>query len=480
MSGRMTGTWLRSMRVRILAVVVGLLLLSSLGSVLLLRTVLFERLDDEIRVDLEQEAQEFRLLSAGNDPLTGEPFDGDLPAIFDVYFAREVPDEGESLLAFVDGELYASRRATGAGAADELQESITHWLSLTRTESGTQDTPMGEARYTAIPVRGRGDDGLFVVANFPALERSEIDAAVRTQMVVQLGTISIAALLGLALAGRVLRPLRQLAGTARRISDTDLSQRIPAPGSDEASQIAGAFNDMLARLETAFTSQRQFLDDASHELRTPLTIIRGHVEMLELDATPEGRQETVELVTDEVDRMGGIVNDLSLLARAEHPGFLTVETLDLRPVVRDIYLKATALAERRWRLETDVSVRAVADRHRISQALLQLAHNATKFTTEADTITIGVDLHGGRPRLWVDDSGVGVSPGDAETIFERFQRGTSGGGTFGGGLGLAIVRAIAEAHGGQARLVQRPGAGARFELTLQSMDHLRGRPPNPS
>ena len=236
---------------------------------------------------------------------------------------------------------------------------------------------------------------------------------------------------------------------------------------------------MLARLETAFTSQRQFLDDTSHELRTPLTIIRGHVEMLELGTTPQDRQETIELVTDEVDRMGGIVNDLSLLARAEHPGFLDVETLDLSPVVRDVYLKATALAERQWRLETGEPVRTVADRHRISQAILQLAHNATKFTTEADTITIGVDLHGGHPRIWVDDSGAGVSPDDAETIFERFQRGADGGGgdTFGGGLGLAIVRAIAEAHGGRARLVPRPGPGARFELTLQALSPVRRRPP---
>jgi signal transduction histidine kinase len=465
------------MRVRILAVVVGLLLLSSLGSVLLLRTVLFDRLDTEIRVDLQQEAEEFRLLSAGNNPLTGEPFDGDLRAIFDVYFAREIPDEGESLLAFVDGELYLSRRAQGAAGAEDLQEAITYWLSLERSRSGTQETPLGEARYVAIPVPGRGQDGLFVVANFPALERSEIDGAVSTQMLVQLGTISVAALLGLALAGRVLRPLRLLADTARRISDTDLSQRIPAPGRDEASQIAGAFNDMLTRLEAAFLSKRQFLDDTTHELRTPLTIIRGHIEMLELGASREERKETIELVTDEVDRMNGIVNDLSLLARAEHPGFLDVETLDLNPVVRDVYLKATALAERQWRLETGEPVRAVADRHRISQAILQLAHNATKFTTEADTIAIGVDSHHGRPRIWVDDSGVGVGPDDAETIFERFQRGASGGGdTFGGGLGLAIVRAIAEAHGGRARLVQRPGPGARFELLLQGMAHPGGRP----
>lgn len=470
MADPMARGWLRSMRVRILAVVVGLLLLSSLGSVLLLRTILFERLDDEIRVDLEQEAEEFRLLSTGNNPLTGEPFDGDLSAIFDVYFSREVPDEGESLLAFVNGELYASRRAQGAADADGMESAIDYWLSLEDTQSGIRDTAFGEARYVAIPVRGREQDGLFVVANFPSLERAEINSAISTQMVVQLGTISVAALLGLALAGRVLRPLRLLAKTARRISDTDLSERIPAPGKDEASQIAVAFNDMLARLEKAFTSQRQFLDDTSHELRTPLTIIRGHVEMLELGATPEERQGTVDLVTDEVDRMGIIVNDLSTLARAEHPDFLTLAEVDVRSVVRDAYLKATALAARQWRLDAPDPVLGLADRHRISQAILQLAHNATKFTSDGDTITVGADLHNGHARIWVDDTGVGVGPEDAATIFERFRRGENSGDnsgdSFGGGLGLAIVRAIAEAHGGQVHLVQRPGPGARFELKL--------------
>lgn len=142
---------------------------------LLLRAVLFERLEQEIRVDLDQEAAEFELLRAGSDPQTGELFGGDLPAIFDVYFAREIPDEGETLLSFVDGELYQSRRAQDAAAADELDPAIAYWLALERTERGSIDTPFGLARYVAIPLAGNGQDGLFVVVNFPQFERSEIN-----------------------------------------------------------------------------------------------------------------------------------------------------------------------------------------------------------------------------------------------------------------------------------------------------------------
>ena len=295
--------WLGSIRVRILAVVVGLLVLSSIGSVLVLRTLLLQQLDAEIEERLDREAEEFALLSDGTDPQTGEPFDGDLRAILDVYFSREIPDEGESLLSFVDGRLYEASRSQDAAAVGELQPAIDYWMSLTEPERGSVDTVLGEARYVAVPLRGDGADGLFVVANFPSSEQAEINAAVQQHVLAQLGTLVVASLLGLALAGRVLRPLSALAATARRISDTDLSRRIPAAGRDEASQIAGAFNDMLARLEGAFTTQRRFLDDTSHELRTPLTVVRGHLELLELDGSADDRRETIALVVDELDRM---------------------------------------------------------------------------------------------------------------------------------------------------------------------------------
>lgn len=455
--------WLGSIRVRILALVVILPVVASIGSVLVLRAVLFERLEDEVTVSLQREAEEFRLLSTGNDPVTGEPFAGDLPAIFDVYFAREIPDEGETLLAFLDGVLYQDRRAQDAADADDIRPAIDYWLSLDRREEGSIDTVFGLARYVALPLAGRDGDGLFVVANFPVFEQEEIDEAVTTHVAVQLITMVLVAGLGLILAGRVLRPLQSLAETAPTISDTDMHQRIPVTGRDEASLIATAFNEMLARLERAFAAQQRFLHDTSHELRSPLTVIRGHAELIGLDGTAADRAATVDLITDEVDRMSRIVNDLFLLAMAEHPDFLEVEPLDLRQVVLEAQQKVSVLAERDWQIDAPDPVPVSGDRQRLTQAIVQLAANAVKATASGDRVVIGTRVRDGRASLWVEDSGPGVPSDQTEQIFTRAARGES---TDGAGLGLAIVRAIAEAHHGSVAVRSRPGSGARFEITL--------------
>ena len=288
---------LGSMRVRILAAAVVLLAGSSAVSIVLLRSVLLERLDEEITIGLERETEEFQLLGAGRNPNTGLPFGDDLVSVFDVYFAREVPDEGETILAFVGTQLYRAEAAPDAVPPERLGEAISHWLTLRAPETGSRATPAGEARYSAVPLAGRDGPGLLMVVNFPRNERAEINGAVATQALIQFGTILIASLVGLGLAGRVLRPLGALADTAQTISGTDLTRRIPVRGKDEASRIAGAFNDMLTRLERAFTTQREFLDDANHELRAPLTVIRGHVELLDLLPDAEERADL-----DRVDR----------------------------------------------------------------------------------------------------------------------------------------------------------------------------------
>jgi signal transduction histidine kinase len=315
------------------------------------------------------------------------------------------------------------------------------------------------------------------VANFPAFERSEIDDAVRVQATTQLVTLVVASLLGLGLAGRVLRPLRSLAGTARMISDTDFAQRIPVRGRDEASLIATAFNDMLGRLERAFTTQRRFLDDASHELRAPLTVIRGHLELLELDTDPEDRRATGAVIIDEIDRMNRIVDDLLVLARAEQPDFVRVQQVDLHGLTTDIHRKASALAPRDWRIEPPAHAAIRADPQRLTQAMVQLAQNACQHTDDGAVIRIGASVEDGRVRMWVHDDGRGVAPEDAALIFQRFSRGSRRNPVSGAGLGLSIVRAIAEAHGGDARLVDGPGAGARFELVIPT--DSGDRPPVP-
>ncbi|WP_081746615.1 HAMP domain-containing sensor histidine kinase [Arthrobacter sp. H5] len=289
----------------------------------------------------------------------------------------------------------------------------------------------------------------------------------QTQVVVQLATTVVASLLGLALAGRVLRPLRSLAATAQRISDTDLTQRIEVRARDEASQIADAFNDMLARLEASFTTQRQFLDDTSHELRTPLTVIRGHIELMEFDESPVERAGTIALVTDEIDRMNQIVSDLFVLARADRPGFCTFEPMDLQDLILTAHQKMSALAPRDWQIRVPPEVLITADRNRLTQALLQLADNAVKHAGDDATIQVGADVDNDGVRLWLADSGPGVSENEVEEIFARFKRGGKRSGrSSGAGLGLSIVSAIAQAHGGSVALVPQRGGGAHFEMTI--------------
>ena len=220
---------------------------------------------------------------------------------------------------------------------------------------------------------------------------------------------------------------------------------------------------MLDRLERAFESQRRFVDDAGHELRTPLTIARGHLELLEDD--PDERRQTVELVLDELDRMRRIVDDLLLLAKHEQPDFLNLETVEVGALTDELHAKITALAPRDRVVATRGRGVIVADRQRVTQAVVQLAQNAAGVTQEGERIELGSTVADGRARIWIRDHGPGIPYGDQERIFGRFRRGGEGR-SEGAGLGLAIVKAIAEAHHGRVEVASRPGEGSTFTLIV--------------
>jgi signal transduction histidine kinase len=367
----------------------------------------------------------------------------------------------------VDGRPYLSTHAQSApDVLEEIPQVVRDWSSLRRTERGEVMTPVGEARYLGVPVLQRGEIlGTFVVANFPASERDEVEGAVRVAAAVSLGILAAASLVAWFLAGRVLAPVRLLTDTARSISETDLTRRIRVRGHDEVSRLAETFNAMLDRLEDAFRTQRRFVDDAGHELRTPITVIGGHLELLGDD--PIERRETIALVTDELDRMNRIVDDLLVLAKAEQPDFLDLETVDVTALTSEVFAKAQALGPRNWRLEDAGKGRIVADRQRLTQALMQLAQNAVQYTDDEDVVAFGSGIADGHARFWVRDGGPGIALEDQQRIFERFARGPAGRRrSDGAGLGLSIVHAIVEAHHGRIELHSRPGTGATFTAVI--------------
>jgi signal transduction histidine kinase len=290
--------------------------------------------------------------------------------------------------------------------------------------------------------------------------------------------------------GRALDPVRRITRTAAAISHEDLSRRIGYSGpQDEIGELALTMDAMLDRLQSAFATQEQFISDASHELRTPLTIIKGHLQVLDRQESPDPafvKQEHA-LVLDELDRMNRLVADLLTLARATRVDFLRKESIDLDGFLQSLSAQGLHLGERTWVLDSLPGGSAQADQDRLTQVFLNLLQNAVRHTRPGQVIALGGVRAPGRVMLWVRDEGEGMSEDTAVHLFERFYRGpetragadtsereaddpamgdAGGAGDAGAGLGLAIVKAIVEAHEGSISVESRPGAGTRFTVSL--------------
>ncbi|WP_326562141.1 sensor histidine kinase [Micromonospora sp. NBC_01796] len=465
----------RSIHTRILLSYIALIVLSGGLCTVAIHEVLMIRLETRISEAVQQEFQEInRLIADGRDPRTGDAFTS-VQGVFDVYFRRNVPSQEEAVLAFADGRLHHA--ALSRFPIERLPDDTMHVFATSarshpradgRPAIDRYDTARGDAYYGILPVRVGASSGAFVVTLLPVSQRREIAELQTYGAGAVLGVLVLASGCAWLVTGRVLGPVRQLTETARLISQSDLTRRIPVGRQGEAAEMALTFNAMLDRLEAVFRREREFILDASHELRGPLTISMGNLSMLDPEDTdrPEWRS-TIALVTDELERMGRIVGDLQLLADVAHPQFLQPERIDVELFVAELAVKLSALAPRRWHVDDLGGGIVVADRHRLTEAVINLADNAVQHTADTETVALGAAVTGTEFRLWVRDTGCGVPPDDQPHIFDRFRRGTHAHLRYpGSGLGLSIVRAIAEAHGGRAELVSRPGAGATFTLVI--------------
>jgi len=454
--------WVPSARMRILGWYVALLAVALVPALLIQRSFLLDQVVSGADQALDQEVSELRQLAGGVDPETGEPFAGDVAAIFDTYLERNVPLSDEAVVTIVSGVPYKSDLA---GASFQGTDLLERWASLQVPERDQVDTDAGPIRYLAITLAS--DDavgGVFVVAIALEEQLANVDGVIRVGALVLGSILLISTAVAWIAAGEVLRPLRLLSETARSITETDLSGRIPVQGDDEITELARTFNDMLDRLEEAFDTQRRFADDAGHELRTPITVIRGQLEVLGDD--PAEREATIRLVTGELDRMSRVVEDLLVLTKAEQPDFIRPHPIDLAEFTEELALKATALSSRPVSATARDHAVVLGDRQRLTQAVMNLARNAVEHTPETAAVSLGARANGEWARIWVTDTGPGIPEADQARLFDRFARGEPGRRRTGGaGLGLSIVKAIAEGHGGNVEL-ESGSTGTTFTIVI--------------
>jgi two-component system, OmpR family, sensor kinase len=323
-------------------------------------------------------------------------------------------------------------------------------------------------------------DSTINVAAVPM--RATDDNLERLLVVLALVIVAVLALLGVVswLVVRVgLLPLDRIGHTAGAIAGGDLSHRVESTDPrTEVGRLGLALNAMLDRLERAFGEReasedrlRRFLADASHELRTPLASIRGYAELYRMGAArqPADVEKGMRRIEEEAARMGALVEDLLTLARLDEVADAPHGPLDLGSIVRDAVDDGRATApDREIHARVEGPAVVLGDADQLRQVLGNLLRNALVHTPDGTAIDVSVERRADEVRLEVRDHGPGLPPGDPAALFERFWRSEGGRerGKGGAGLGLAIVAAIVDAHGGQVEAGDAPGGGASFVVKL--------------
>ncbi|MEO6210582.1 MAG: ATP-binding protein [Gemmatimonadaceae bacterium] len=361
---------------------------------------------------------------------------------------------------------------------------------LTRPEFVTLPDRRGGVRVCMIPVEVDERSYVIVVARPLVKERAMLESVRAVLLLVLPTALLLVAVGGYLLTRRSLSPVIAMTEHASHMGTSTLHERLPVPNVyDEYGQLATVINGLLSRIESAFEHQRRFMADASHELRTPISIIRGEADiaLAMTDRPPQEYREALSVVRAEARRLSRIVHDLFLLARADagqQP--LQLREFYLDEVISDCAHIMRSLASRRGiSLTSDVSSEAAVrgDEDMVRRLIHNLLDNALKYGTEGGCVEIALRNEPGCYRVIVRDSGPGISTEIAAHIFDRFYRGdhsreresaphTENGedsAGVGAGLGLAIARWIAEAHGGSLVLAHTAATGSEFVFTLPDL-----------
>lgn len=444
-------------------------LLVGTSVTLVMRSYLTDRLDQQLTESVGRARADLLRNGFGDDDRRPPPGQSD-------GLLSLITDGQRSIATYIDteGDLLAVPSRVQAELVDTPSDGAVHHHDLPKYGS-----------YRAVAVT---EDGLTTVVALPTRDVDETIASLLWwEVLLGLAATVAAGLAGRAIVRHQLRPLREVAQAAHEVTELPLSsgkvdmdvrlpERLTDPGT-EVGAVGDSLNHLLdhvaASLDARHASEQQlrrFLADASHELRTPLATIAGYAELSR--RTPDDATEldqAMRKVESEASRMSGLVEDMLLLARLDAGRPLEREPVDLTLLVMEALDDARVVdAERTWRLDLPGEpVGTLGDEQRLHQVVTNLLGNATRHTPPGTTVTAGVRAEGDRAVVTVHDDGPGVPAEQQRTIFERFSRGDSSRtrASGGAGLGLSLVRAIAESHGGSASLHSVAG-DTTFTVTL--------------
>ncbi|MGO1225768.1 MULTISPECIES: sensor histidine kinase [unclassified Brachybacterium] len=467
----------RTVRIRVLTAMMAFMTVGLAVTGVLTYAAQFRALETRVNAELWQEHSELTLIAESVNE-DGSRVHTTVDSVLLHATDSAAPSNYESVITFLDGKpLYQPREQDFAllpsGSAESPQ--VLEQLLAAYQPGSAVIVPMEahgrdlQVLIVSVSVEGDDSEGIFVVANDIGAQRRDLWQSVLTFAGLAVITLLVAGWVGYVVTGRLLRPLEDLRAATEQITVDDLEYRVPVPEEqDEIGALAQNFNRMLGRIQAGFAEQRRFMSDVGHELRTPLTIVRGTLETTDVEDADDVR-ESRDIALEELDRMGRVVGDLSELAASARPDYVRLKSLDLAGFARSAFARIEHIAEREWILEHTVDVVADADEQRLAQAVVQLAANAVRYSDEGSRIRFGVDRvlgpEGPEIHVTVQDEGIGISSEDQRRIFERFTR-VDGSRGSGSGLGLPIVLAIAEGHGGVVRLLSKPGQGSTFTIVF--------------
>ena len=341
--------------------------------------------------------------------------------LIETYLSHEVPEANEVLVGVIDDRLVfqqldsLTRPDVDARAYSPMVRSII----ANEPASGITD---GVHWGT---ITGPSAEGLDYVVVLVSTEQVYADLNRQTLIFAGLGLISLsmAAAIAWVISSRIIAPVRPVALVAERISQSNLTTRVPVHGADEVAQLARTFNHMMDRIDEAYRAQRQFIDDAGHELRTPITIVRGNLELLDTAIRLSERSSSCVF---ELDRMTRMINDFVDIGdrRISRLDSFNIEQVDLSQLTIDIDDKAHVLTNGRSEVVGIGEGQILCDPARITEAVLEFVRNAAKYSPPDSPIHIASNLDNGTARFTVTDFGAGIEPAQQETLFQRFHRGS--------------------------------------------------------